>query len=317
MDFELSEDQRAIQEAVTALLAEHAGPARAIELAAKAEYDSALDAALGESGFRDVALGAETGLLEAALVTEAVARSGGVVAAGADLLIAPGTAGRTLPGPVAVTHARHTGPVRFGAHARSLLLAEGDLARVVALAPGAVEAVPSSFGFPMGRVDSSVWDGERGESLGPGSGERLRAWWRVALAAEAVGAMSAALDVTVEYLKQRRQFGRAIGSFQAVQHRLAECAVLVEGSRWLTYSAAYHGAPAEAAATAAAHATAAAGRVFAETHQLSGAIGYTREHDLHVWSMRLPALRLEFDGVAAHRRASAEARWLQTTPQVR
>jgi hypothetical protein len=65
----------------------------------------------------------------------------------------------------------------------------------------------------------------------------------------------------------------------------------------------------EAAATAAAHALAAAGRVFDETHQLSGAMGYTREHDLHVFSMRLPALRLEAGGVAAQRRAVAAARW--------
>jgi hypothetical protein len=50
--------------------------------------------------------------------------------------------------------------------------------------------------------------------------------------------------------------------------------------------------------------------VFRETHQLSGAIGYTREHDLHVWSMRLQALRLELAGAAAQRRAVAESRWL-------
>ena len=113
-------------------------------------------------------------------------------------------------------------------------------------------------------------------------------------------------------MKRRRQFGRAIGSFQAVQHRLAECFVWAEGARWLTLEAAWAGAPAEAAATAAAHALAAAGRVFDETHQLSGAMGYTREHDLHVFSMRLPALRLELGGLAAQRRAVAAARWAQS-----
>jgi alkylation response protein AidB-like acyl-CoA dehydrogenase len=121
--------------------------------------------------------------------------------------------------------------------------------------------------------------------------------------------MRAALDYTVEYLKQRRQFGRAIGSFQAVQHRLAECAILVEGSRWLALEAAWLGAPAETAATAAAYATSAAKQVFGEMHQLSGAIGFTHEHDLHVWSVRLQALKLELDGVAGHRRAIAHARW--------
>jgi alkylation response protein AidB-like acyl-CoA dehydrogenase len=121
--------------------------------------------------------------------------------------------------------------------------------------------------------------------------------------------MRAALDVTVAYLKQRRQFGRHIGSFQAVQHRLAECAIDVEASRWLALEAAHRGAPREATATAAAYALQAAGRVFSETHQLSGAIGFTRDHPLHVFSMRLPALRLELGGPSAHAREAAAARW--------
>jgi hypothetical protein len=253
-----------------------------------------------------VALGTETGPLEAELVVEAVARAGGVVGIGAAALVAPAVVGRTLPGPVAITSSDHSGPVRFGAQARSLLIDAGDEARVVALEAGDAEPIRSNFMLPMGRL--KVASG-RGDSLGRGSGERLRSWWRVAIAAEAAGAMGAALEQTASYVKQRRQFGRAIGSFQAVQHRLAECAILVEGSRWRALEAAWQGAPREAAAAAAAHATAAAARVFAETHQLTGAIGFTHEHDLHVWSMRLQALKLELDGVAGHRRALARARW--------
>jgi alkylation response protein AidB-like acyl-CoA dehydrogenase len=308
VDFETSPDQKAILEAVESLLARHAGPERAIALAAKGEYDSALEDALAEAGFTEIALGEETGFLEAALVVEAVARAGGVVAAGARLLVAPGTAGRSLPGPVALASDRIDRPVRYAAHANTLLVADGDEAGIVRLEPGEIEPVPSGFGYPFGRGDPSLL--ARADRLGPGSGARMRAWWRVALAAEAVGTMSAALGVTVDYLKERRQFGRAIGSFQAVQHRLAQCAVAVEGARWLTLEAAWHGARPEDAAVAAAHATAAAGTVFRETHQLSGAIGYTREHDLHVWSMRLQALRLELAGAAAQRRAVAESRWL-------
>ena len=82
-----------------------------------------------------------------------------------------------------------------------------------------------------------------------------------------------------------------------------------EGSRWLTYEASHHGATPERAATAAAHAVDAAQRVFNETHQFTGAMGFTREHDLHAWSMRLWALRLELDGAAGQRRAVAKARW--------
>jgi alkylation response protein AidB-like acyl-CoA dehydrogenase len=309
VDFTLNEDQRAILESVEGLLSRFAGPARAIELAPKADYDDALDAALRESGFVDVALGEETGPLEAALIVEAVARAAGVVSIGASALIAPGVSGLVLSGPIAVCSASTRGPVRFGAQARTLLIDDGAEARVVALSSGDALPVPSGFGYPVARLDAAL--GRQGESLGPGSGPRLRNWWRLAIAAEAVGTMRAALDVTVAYVKERRQFGRAIGSFQAVQHRLAECAVLVEGGRWLCYEAAFEGAPSEKAAIAAAHATATAGRVFAETHQLSGAMGFTREHDLHVWSMRLQALRLELDGVAGQRRAAARARWVQ------
>jgi hypothetical protein len=239
-------------------------------------------------------------------VVEAVAKAGGVVAIGASALVAPGLAGRALPGPIALTREGDTGPVRFAAHARTLLVDAGAETLQRTLAAGDASPVASNFMLPMGRIRAPQTGGE---SLGPGSGERLRSLWRLALAAETVGTMAACLDLTLEYVKRRRQFGRAIGSFQAVQHRLSQCAVAVEGSRWLVYEAAGQGAPPEAAAAAAAHATAAAGLVFAETHQFTGAMGFTREHDLHVWSMRLQALRLEAGGVAAHRRAVARARW--------
>jgi alkylation response protein AidB-like acyl-CoA dehydrogenase len=307
MDFEPSDDQRAILEAVDQLLAQHAGAARAVELARKDEYDFALERALEEAGFAEVALGEETGALEAALVVEAVARAAGACAAGAQIVVAPLVSGRALPGPIAIADAAVPGPVRFAAQARSALVLDGDAARVVGLSPGAATSVRSSFGFPFGRFAAGALEG--GDSLGAGSGERLRSWWRVALALEAAGAMGAALALTVDYAKKRRQFGRAIGSFQAVQHRLAECKVLVEGARWLALEAAWRGAPAEAAATALGYATTAAERVFADTHQLSGAMGYTRAHELHVFSMRLPALRLELGGAGAQRRAIARARW--------
>jgi alkylation response protein AidB-like acyl-CoA dehydrogenase len=309
VDFEPSADQQAILEAVRSLLVAHAGAKRAIELNRKAEYDTALDAVLAEAGFRDVALAEGTGLLDAALVVEAVAKAGGVVAIGAEAIVAPALVGRALPGPVAIARAGEADPVRFGAHARTLLLDAGDEARLIPLAPGDAEPVASNFMLPIGRVRV---DAARGEALGKGSGARLRDLWRLALAAETLGTLAACLEVTLEYVKRRRQFGRAIGSFQAVQHRLAQCAVAVEGTRWLVYEAAANDAAPEAAATAAAHAASAASLVFAETHQFTGAMGFTREHDLHVFSMRLPALRLEGGGVAGHRRALAEARWCRT-----
>lgn len=307
MDYQLDEDQQAIVDAIEQLLEQHAGPARAIELNQKGEYDAELQAAFDDAGFLEIALGAETGPLEAALLVEAVARAAGVATVGAEALVAPGVAGRALPGPIALAQLGGARIIRYSGHARTLIVDAGDEARIVELSPGDTEPVRSNFGYPMARLRPDI--AERGESLGANSGARLRDWWRVAIAVEAAGTMKAALDYTVEYLKQRRQFGRAIGSFQAVQHRLAECAILCEGSRWLALEAAWLGAPAQEAATAAAYATAAATQVFAETHQLSGAIGFTHEHDLHVWSMRLQALKLEMEGVTGHRRAIAQARW--------
>jgi alkylation response protein AidB-like acyl-CoA dehydrogenase len=200
--------------------------------------------------------------------------------------------------------------VRFGAHARTALVDCGDEARVVSLAPGDATPVRSNFMLPVGAL---ALDARAGESLGPGSGAALRAWWRVALAAELYGTMQAALDVTVAYVKRRRQFGRAIGSFQALQHRLAMCTVQVESTRWLAFEAASQAQPSESAAVAAAYAAEAANQVFRETHQLSGAMGFTREHDLHVFSMRLAALRLELGGASAHRRAITAQRWIASS----
>jgi alkylation response protein AidB-like acyl-CoA dehydrogenase len=306
MECELSSEQAAICEAVDRLLAQRAGAERAAELDREGSVDVELSEALAAAGFLEIALADGTGPLEAALVVERVAGAAGVVPIGAQALVAPALLGAGCAGPVAIASLAHAGPVRFAAHARTLLVDAGAEARVVVLAPGEIEAVPSHFMFPLGRV---ALDASRGESLGAGSGAELRRWWRLAIAAEAAGAMRAALDVTVEYVKRRRQFGRAIGSFQALQHRLARCAVEVEATRWLVFDAAFRGAPAEAAATAAAYATSAAVKVHAETHQLTGAMGFTREHPLHVWSMRLQALRLEAGGTSEHRVAAARERW--------
>jgi alkylation response protein AidB-like acyl-CoA dehydrogenase len=308
LDFDLNDDQKAVLEAIEGLLNQHAGPARAVELAAAGGYDAALDAALEAGGFAEIARA--VGPLEAVLVIEAVARQGGLSATAARLLAAPAVCEGSVHGPIAIMRAGHVGPVRYAAHAKTLLVLESAGVTRVELEAGECSPVASNFGFPMGRVPPGCPG--RGAALARGSDVRLRDAWRLGLAAETLGCMDAALAQTVEYLKERRQFGRTLGSFQAVQHRLAECAIQVEASRWLTREAAFASGAAsgsEAIATAAAFTLNAAGDVFAETHQLSGAIGFTREHDLHVWSMRLHALRQELGGVGGHRRAVVQARW--------
>jgi alkylation response protein AidB-like acyl-CoA dehydrogenase len=122
------------------------------------------------------------------------------------------------------------------------------------------------------------------EFLGLPDLARLRDVVCVALAAEQTGAAARALQITVEYVKTRVQFGRTIGSFQAIQHRLADLYVLVETARSV-YLAALDGTP-ESAAVARIHCTEAFNTVAAEMIQLHGGIGITWEHDAHRYFKR-------------------------------
>jgi hypothetical protein len=113
----------------------------------------------------------------------------------------------------------------------------------------------------------------------------------IALSAEQVGAAGQALAETVAYTKVREQFGRPIGGFQGLQHRLADLHVLVCSARSLSYSAAEAAADGEPgldlrAAAARTAATEALTRTAAEMIQLHGAIGITWEHDAHRYFKR-------------------------------
>lgn len=297
MDFALSADQAALVAAVDTLLARHAGPARARALLPAGRYDAALMAALHEAGFLDLAAEG-AGPLEAVLVTEAVARAAGCVPAGARALVAPAVLDGPLPDVLALAPAE-AGLARYAEVAQAVVA--GD--RVVPAAELAIEPVASMFGYPLARVAAPEGAGAAIDA------ERAAAWWRVALAAEMVGTMDAAMEMTTRYVIERHQFGRPLGANQALQHRLAELHVGLEGARWLTRFAAASGAAAEDAAVAASHAAFVAEALTRETHQLTGAMGLTEEYDLFLWTMRLPALRLELGGVGAHRQAVSRARW--------
>ncbi len=306
MLFELDADQRAVVESVERILAVHAGPVRARELGGdQPRYDRELADLLRGQGFLGFAFEEGAGPLEAALVVESVAKAGGVVAAGAEALVVPGVdAGETAPGPVAVAVAGSTAPVRFAADAATLVAVGDDEAVLVELGPADTERVASRFGYPMATVHR--WEGR---SLGPGSAATVRAWWRIAVAVELCGAARAALDTTVIHVRERHQFGRALGSFQALQHRLAECEVLIQGARWLALEAAWSGAEVERSAAAAVQALRAGERTFWDTHQFSGALGFAVEYDLHLWTMRLPALRAELLSIGRPASALTTARW--------
>ena len=117
----------------------------------------------------------------------------------------------------------------------------------------------------------------------------VRRCLRIAVAAEAGGLIQAAIDSTVTHLTDRKQFGRPLGSFQALRHRMAECAVLAGGVRWLALRAASTGDEGDAA-LAAFQAQDCGARIAYDLHQMLGAMGMTLEHPLHLWTYRLKYL---------------------------
>lgn len=115
--------------------------------------------------------------------------------------------------------------------------------------------------------------------------------------AEMTGMAQRTLDMTVEYIKGRIQFGQPIGAFQAARHRAADMLIDLEGTRWVTYAALGKLDRGEDArrevAIAKAWASDAFRRVAASAHQLHGGIGATLDYDLHFYSRRAKAREIE------------------------
>ena len=135
---------------------------------------------------------------------------------------------------------------------------------------------------------------------------------KVMLAAEMMGGAQKVLDMTVEYAKVRVQFGRPIGSFQAVQHKCANMMVDIEGAKSAVYYASWavsndHPESALAASVAKAAASDAYRRVSAEGIQLHGGIGFTWDHDLHLYFKRAKSAEFTFGDAAWNRELVAQA----------
>jgi alkylation response protein AidB-like acyl-CoA dehydrogenase len=174
------------------------------------------------------------------------------------------------------------------------------------------------------KVASVEFSGAEAQRLGgPGDAARTLARVRqaaaIALAAEQVGGAQQMLELAVEYAKIRIQFGRTIGSFQAVKHRCAEMAVDVEAAR----SAAYHAIAvaaagsrgddvAIAASVAHSYCSEAFTRVAADCIHVHGGIGFTWEHPAHLYYRRAKSSELLFGTPAAHRRTLAALLGLAT-----
>jgi alkylation response protein AidB-like acyl-CoA dehydrogenase len=258
----------------------------------------------------------------------------GIEAHPVDLVVATERLGRwCVPGPV--TESIAVAPVLLAADDRSSALATGELIATVALppqVPRAVDADSAGLILVAGQKDGAgqVSDGTAGkerESVDPSrklfevatSGEaqpadvaRAYEFGVLATSAQLIGAGQALLDTSVAYAKQRSQFGKVIGTYQAIKHKLADVHIALELARPLVYGAALSLADnsadtardVSAAKVAAADAALLAARSALQTH---GAIGFTQEHDMSLWLLRVQALRSAWGDPALHRRRLLEA----------
>ena len=135
---------------------------------------------------------------------------------------------------------------------------------------------------------------------------------------EMLGGADAVLEMTLEYVKQRTQFGRAIGTFQAVQHHCANMATDLEGSRNIIYQAAWQisegsaqiagaGSTEGAVSMAKAWVSGAYHRICESAHQCHGAIGFTKEHDLQLYTRRAKALELTYGDANFHKELALQS----------
>jgi alkylation response protein AidB-like acyl-CoA dehydrogenase len=258
-------------------------------------------------------------------------RFDGLAAHPVDLVVALERLGRwCVPGPV--TESVAVAPILLANDDRCAALAAGELIVTVAIPPQVPRAVDAEVaGLVLaaetdGRV-SEARIGDRHESVDPSrhlfDAEPVSEAWQanvarayefgvLATAAQLVGAGQALLDAAVDYAKQRAQFGRVIGSYQAIKHKLADVHIALELARPLVYGAALALADqspdtardVSAAKTAASDAALLAARSALQTH---GAIGFTAEHDLSLWLLRVQALRPAWGDPATHRRRVLEA----------
>ncbi|WP_079148716.1 acyl-CoA dehydrogenase family protein [Streptomyces agglomeratus] len=194
---------------------------------------------------------------------------------------------------------------RTGGYARgrtSLFLVRADSPGLVRVRQTALDGTRPQARIQLREVKGELLGADEAADV-PGALAEAGRTAAVVLAAEAVGAASYALERTVDHVRAREQFGRAIGSFQAVKHRLADVYVQVQAARSAAYYAAWDPATGGLALAQALEALRAAA---GEAVQLHGGIGFTWEHDAHLYFKRAAADELLFGPV--HRLRDRAAR---------
>ena len=324
MDFGLTDDQREIQRTARQLLGERARPERVREHAEAARMDSELWRELCELGWPGIAVAEEyggqgLGCIELSILCEELGRSLAPVpflpsAMAATVIEHGGSAeqrerwlprlasGETIGGLGAAVD----GMAEFvvgGADAQLIVLIEDDGSARVFSADEA-EVSPLASIDPTrsaARVSASHAEGEELADGCAGLGRSL-----VAVSSELVGVCDRALEMTVSYVKERKQFGVPVGSYQAVSHRCAQMLLETEKARSTSAFAAWTADAdperlAEAAAMAKAAASEAGREVTAGAIQMHGGIGFTWEADVHWLYKRAQIDAVLLGGAGRHR----------------
>ncbi len=208
-------------------------------------------------------------------------------------------------------HTSHLAAIAAGRSATVLLdepALDGDLLLVVR--DGMLHEVTAARRTPVPAMDQTLSlcrvEIDDTAPLGPADEQQLRDVGAALTTALQVGAMQRCLELTVSYSKERVQFGRAIGSFQALKHRMADLHVLVETSRSASWAACWAAANLDAdlarkASTAKSWCGDALDRVASEMVQLHGGIAITWEHSAHTYFKRAHALGQLFGQAHEHR----------------
>lgn len=321
MRFDFTEDQHEIKRTAKDLLATRSNPERQRQAAESGEYDLALWAELGELGWPGVAIAEEhgggglgcvelAGLLEEAgyallngpflssvMCAAAISESGSPEQKEAWL---PRLATGEAMGAFGLD-----GQIVADAAAADVLVLADPETGVARLASGEREARPVLRTIdPTRRYGRSDRGAIGGQQMPADAGPALDLA-AVLISAELVGICQRVLDMTLEYVKDRRQFGRPVGSFQAVQHRCARMLLDTESARAATYFAAW-AADAdrerlpEAASLAKSAASKAGVEVTGSAIQAHGGIGFTWEADVHWFYKRAQLDAAMLGGTSFH-----------------
>lgn len=340
MEFALSDEQQMIAETARGFFAENATSERTRKAMAADGIDRDLwqtfcaELGLSGVGIPEAAGGAGLGLIELALVAEAAGAqvaalpmlgslamaaqaiaAGGTDAQKSDIL--PGLlTGETIAAYVHDAGLKADGDVlaaadqfvAHGASAQVFVVTSNTGAWIVrAGAPGLTVTAQTTMDQtrPLARV---TLDGVKCEPLADPKAAISRAHTAgfIAIAAEALGGAQAALDKTAAYAKERIQFGRPIGSFQAYKHRLADLVIEIEQARsavWWAACAVDEGSEDAELAVHAAKSFAADTFFFCAGNmiQLHGGIGFTWEHDAHLYFKRARAIQSALGNGSWHR----------------